>query len=213
MYRRQLHQFLLDEVPRDKISMGKKIVAVEQDEERVVIQCSDGLSHEGSILVGADGAYSGVRSSMHALLQREGKLSASDAAPLKVHHRSILGTTGPLDKAKFPGAHDKVAYTGIFIGKNSTHTWRYFSVVGNRIAWRIDTQLDMAQSDEAESRTVSEWDSEFQPDADLWRKYRTNLGGSMGDLIDLTDPETISKVMLEQKLFDTWSGVIEVGVW
>lgn len=26
----------------------------------------------------------------------------------------------------------------------------------------------------------------------------------MGDLIDLTDPETISKVLLEQKLFDTW---------
>ena len=124
MYRRQLHQFLLDEVPRDKISMGTKIVAIEQDHERVVIQCSDGQSHQGSILVGADGAYSGVRQSLHTLLQSEGKLSASDATPLKVHHRSILGTTGPLDKAKFPRVHDKIAHTGIFIGENSTHTVR-----------------------------------------------------------------------------------------
>lgn len=36
------------------------------------------------------------------------------------------------------------------------------------------------------------------------RDYPCALGGTMGDLIDLTPPEMISRVFLEEKLFESW---------
>ncbi|KAG0044257.1 hypothetical protein BGZ83_010502 [Gryganskiella cystojenkinii] len=208
MYRKDLHAFLLNEVPREKITLGRKVLSIHEndEDEGVIIKCSNGRSYRGDILVGCDGAYSAVRQSLYKTLAQAGKLPKSDGAQLKVHHRSILGTTGPLDTTKYGRVHEQFGRSGVFIGENSKHTWRYFCIRGGRVCWRIDTQLESKVFEESESFRLSEWDSEtFRPDPELWSEFKTDLEGlSMRDLIELTPPEAISKVMLEEKLFETW---------
>lgn len=73
------------------------------------------------------------------------------------------------------------------------------------MAWRVDTHVDPEDYETIEEFRLSEWDSEiFRPDLEVWRDYKTDLGVSIGDLVDLTPSENISKVMLEAKLFETW---------
>lgn len=52
---------------------------------------------------------------------------------------------------------------------------------------------------------LSEWGTESS-DAipDDWRKFPCPIGGTMGDLFDQTPREVVSKVVLEEKLYQTW---------
>ncbi|KAF9340157.1 hypothetical protein BGX26_009083, partial [Mortierella sp. AD094] len=74
-----LYDVLLEQVPAEKVIRGKKVLSTSQGENGVTIECSDGTTAEGDILVGADGAYSVVRQTMYEKLKKENKLSASDS--------------------------------------------------------------------------------------------------------------------------------------
>jgi hypothetical protein len=51
----------------------------------------------------------------------------------------------------------------------------------------------------------SEWGSESSSSIeDDWRAFKLPIGGTIGDLINSTPPELVSKVMLEEKLYTTW---------
>ncbi|GJJ78424.1 hypothetical protein EMPS_10783 [Entomortierella parvispora] len=205
MYRKDLHQLLLNEVPKERIRLGRKVLSILQNQEGVMIRCSNNKTYHGDILIGADGAYSGVRQSLFKQLKESGKLCKADGAQLKVHHMSILGTTGPLDPIKYPRVHEEYGRTGIFIGDNSRHTWRYFVIPDGRVCWRIDTQLESTVFEESESFRVSDWDADaIKVDSELWQHCMTDLGASIGDLINLTPPQAVTKVMLEERLFETW---------
>ncbi|KAF9189689.1 hypothetical protein BGZ50_000637 [Haplosporangium sp. Z 11] len=59
--------------------MGRKVLSILQNENGVMIRCSDGGSTvEGDILVGAGEAYSSVRQSLFQCLKKAGYLPASD---------------------------------------------------------------------------------------------------------------------------------------
>lgn len=73
--------------------------------------------------------------------------------------------------------------------------------------------LDKESSKEAEEQRFrendnSQWGSHAaQAMCDETRDFPLPIGTkkmTMGDLYDLTDPEMISKVMLEEKVFQTW---------
>ena len=114
-----LHKFLLSQVPKEKISLGKKIVAVEQTESTVTIRCLNSESFSGHLLIGSDGAYSGVRKSLYKTLEKDGRLPLADAAKLKVHHMSILGTTDPLVLTKYPEMESKLkGLAAVFVGSS-----------------------------------------------------------------------------------------------
>ncbi|KAK3841745.1 MAG: hypothetical protein J3R72DRAFT_475402 [Linnemannia gamsii] len=205
MSRRDLHAFLLAEVPKEKITMGTKVLSIQQNQYGVMIRTNDGQHHHADILIGSDGAYSAVRQSLYKQMDDQGILPKSDGEPLKVCHMGILGTTGRLDPEMFPRVHGKYGHCGVVIGDKTRHTWRYFSVPDGRVCWRIDVQLNSTSYDESDAFRLSEWDADsFKLDSNDWREFKTDLGGSMGDLIDATPKESISKVMLEEKLFDTW---------
>lgn len=52
----------------------------------------------------------------------------------------------------------------------------------------------------------SEWGSEANKSAiDEGYNYPIKVGGILGDLIDATDKDLISKVYQEEKLFKTWN--------
>ncbi|KAG0327361.1 hypothetical protein BG004_002785, partial [Podila humilis] len=56
-----LVDILMRLVPVNKISYSKKILSVKQEDDHVIVRCSDNSEYQADILVGADGAYSSVR--------------------------------------------------------------------------------------------------------------------------------------------------------
>ena len=74
----------------------------------------------------------------------------------------------------------------------------------NRVCWRIDVQLESNSFEHNDTFRNSEYGPESCVIPDDWRAFRLPINGTMGDLIDATPPESISKVMLEEKIFTAW---------
>ena len=73
-------QALYKHIPdKSKILHGKRITRVDHFDDRVVVQCKDGSSYAGDIIVGADGVHSLVRQEMwrHANLASPGFITTS----------------------------------------------------------------------------------------------------------------------------------------
>ncbi|KAK3814912.1 MAG: hypothetical protein J3Q66DRAFT_343368 [Benniella sp.] len=206
MSRPDLHAFLLSQIPADKIRFGKRVLSISQDDDNgVLIRTSDGKTHEGDILIGCDGAYSGVRQSLYERMASEGILPNSDAEEMKVCHMSILGTTEPMDPQERPAIANVESCAHAIIGHNKPHSWRYFTVPGNRVCWRVDVQLESKSFVHSDAFKNSEWGSESSSSIeDDWRAFKLPIGGTIGELINSTPPELVSKVMLEEKLYTTW---------
>ncbi|KAG0029273.1 hypothetical protein BGZ81_003980 [Podila clonocystis] len=74
--RPDLCDLLLRQIPKENIHMSKKVLSFLQSENGVLIRCADNSTHEGDILIGADGAYSAVCQHMYTELKKEKKLPA-----------------------------------------------------------------------------------------------------------------------------------------
>ncbi|KAG0204889.1 hypothetical protein BGX33_008243 [Mortierella sp. NVP41] len=203
--RPDFYNLLLSKVPREKIHFSKKVTSLEQNKEGVMIRCADGTTFHGDILVGADGAYSGVRQALFKRLAKDGTLPPSDADELRKGFICMVGTTGPLDPAKYPGVDDEIANINQIIGKKSLYSWSAFSVPGNRICWNVILQLVTVEEATEHKFRNSEWGPETSdPMIKEVRDFLIPFGGTLGDLIDATPRDTISRVFLEDKLFETW---------
>ncbi|KAF9176739.1 hypothetical protein BGZ49_005999, partial [Haplosporangium sp. Z 27] len=84
--RPDFYDILRSRVPEDKISFKKKALRSEEKEGKVYIHCSDNSSYAGDILVGADGAYSGVRQSLYKRMDEKGILSKSDTEEFAINY-------------------------------------------------------------------------------------------------------------------------------
>ena len=122
--RPDFYHFLLSKVPKERIHFGKKVTSLEQNKEGVMIRCADGTTYHGDILVGADGAYSGVRQALYKRLEKAGKLPPADTNELNKGFICMVGTTDPLDPAKYPGVDDLSSHGKQIIGKKTLHAVR-----------------------------------------------------------------------------------------
>ncbi|KAF9538039.1 hypothetical protein EC957_007296, partial [Mortierella hygrophila] len=95
--RPEFYDLVLSRVPREKIHFNKKVMSLEQNKEGVMIRCSDGTTYHGDILVGADGAYSGVRQALYKRMDKARILPPSDLEELNKGYICMVGTTRPLD--------------------------------------------------------------------------------------------------------------------
>ncbi|KAF8982394.1 hypothetical protein BGZ46_001356 [Entomortierella lignicola] len=209
MSRPDLHSLLMSHVPSHKIHLGKRVLSISQSVRNgVLIRTSDGMTHEGDILVGSDGAYSGVRQSLFKQMANEKLLPGSDGGDLKICNMSVLGTTKPIDTSIMPESKD--GRTIHVIGHNKPHTWRCFEVPGNRVCWRVDVQLQSSSFENSDAFKNTDWGTESNDSIQKdWRSFKVPLGVdksfiTIGDLINATEKENITKVMLEEKLYTTW---------
>ncbi|KAG0086699.1 hypothetical protein BGZ92_007948 [Podila epicladia] len=76
--RPDLYDLLINSIPRERILLGKRVLSSIQNEDSVMVRCSDNTSYHGDILVGADGAYSAVRQNLYKILKEKKRLPASD---------------------------------------------------------------------------------------------------------------------------------------
>ncbi|KAF9347901.1 hypothetical protein BGX26_000659 [Mortierella sp. AD094] len=202
--RPKFYALLLSRVPAKRIHYKKKVMSIAHNKEGAMIRCSDGTTYHGDILVGADGAYSGVRQGLYKLLKSDGQLPEPDTKALSKGYICMVGTTIPVDPEKYPCISNPTALSYQMIGEGTPHSWSFMTVPNNQICWNVVKQLGSAESEDERFRN-----SEWGPDSNEAmikevRDFRVPTG-TLGDLIDATPKESISRVFLEDKLFETWN--------
>lgn len=94
MDRPSLYRLLLSRISPNNIITGKRVSDIEQNQDGVLVRCSDNSVFTGDILVGADGAYSCVRRCLYRDLRTIKQLPKSDMAPLAFDHHCLVGKCG-----------------------------------------------------------------------------------------------------------------------
>lgn len=120
--RPQMHQLFVSKIPKEKLHLGKKIESIEDNGEEVTIHCADGSSASGDILVGADGAYSSVRTSLFKAMAEKGLLPEADKEDLTVGHICMVGTTKPLEDNTYKALKDDFSHFERVIMQGTPHS-------------------------------------------------------------------------------------------
>ncbi|KAG0271484.1 hypothetical protein BGZ95_000702 [Linnemannia exigua] len=208
--RPKLHELLLRQIPKEHVHLGKKILSTQQGGNGVLIRCSDGTEYEGDILVGSDGAYSAVRQNLYAQLKKENRLPASDGLPLPFLNVCLVGQTRKLTLEEFPDLAKTESQFKNILSKDKPYAWATFTTEQMTICYAVTQYLTAETSKDNDSFRNSEWGPEAaQAMCNEVRDFPIVSGRkeqlTMGDLFDWTPKECISKVMLEEKVFKTWS--------
>ncbi|KAG0353655.1 hypothetical protein BC939DRAFT_497687 [Gamsiella multidivaricata] len=201
--RPRLYELLLKQVPSEKITLRKKVLRTEEKEGKMHIYCSDNTSYEGDILVGCDGAYSNVRQNMFQQMKAKDLLPAVDGEDMAIGFVSMVGVADSQDLKKYPQLKDPFCHFSCALGKDN-RSWGVCNVADNQVCWGLNIQLSEQEAKVQRFRN-SEWGpesietmiKEFQDVPSPW-------GGTMGEFIHATPKDLISKVFLEEKLFQTW---------
>ncbi|KAF8951051.1 hypothetical protein BGZ52_000563 [Haplosporangium bisporale] len=210
--RPDFYNLLLRQIPKERIHMGKKVMSLLQNENGVMIRCSDSSTHHGDILVGADGAYSAVRQHLYSDLKKKKTLPTSDDTNLPCSFVCLVGQTHPLDPEEFPDLKLERSQFVTVSSKETPYFWATFTTKKNTLCWMVIESLDVVSSKQNDSFRNSEWGPEAAETMCKQVRHLNIPGGkdgkvlAIGDLIERTPKDLISKVMLEEKVFDTWYG-------
>ncbi|KAF9897335.1 hypothetical protein BX616_005774 [Lobosporangium transversale] len=209
--RPKLYDLMRKQVPVEKISMNKKVIRIEEvpSEDKIRIYCVDNSHYEGHILVGADGAYSGVRKSLYKQLDEKGVLPKEDLDNFKMAYVNLVGVADFKDRGndqtneKYPQLKDNFGTFAQILGHDN-RSWGVRNVADKQICWSLSAQVA-----EPESQGLNINNAEWGPEANeaMIKQFENEpcpWGGKMGDLIEATPKNLISKVVLEDKLFKTW---------
>ncbi|KAF9124984.1 hypothetical protein BGW39_007750, partial [Mortierella sp. 14UC] len=208
------YDVMLKQIPPHKIHFGNRVLNITEEDDKAIIHLSNNETFEGDIVVGADGAYSAVRQRMYDQLKLKGELPKSDQEELPFSCTCLVGQTKELDPEEFPCVKDPICQFHVVLGENRPFTWITFSTAQQTLCFMIIHHLSKKTSKAAmEQRFRNNENSEWgaypaQTMCDETRNFAINLNDSkkrtLGDLYDLTPKDLISKVMLEEKVFNTW---------
>ncbi|KAF9101959.1 hypothetical protein BGX27_011246 [Mortierella sp. AM989] len=201
--RPRLYALLRRQVPDHKITMSKKVLRTKEHNGKVTVVCSDNTEYQCRIIVGADGAYSAVRQNMYNQLEKEGLLPACDMDGFSIGHITMVGIATPPNPEKYPELSEDRVHFRVMIGDGDESTVAV-TAPDNQICWSLKRQLPALLAKEQQFRN-SEWGPE-SIDAMLkdFENFPCAFGGTMKDLFDATPKNLISKVFLEEKVFQTW---------
>ncbi|GJJ74382.1 hypothetical protein EMPS_06740 [Entomortierella parvispora] len=203
--RPDLYELLLRQVPKDRILLSKKILKVEEEDDKVFIHCSDNSSYEGDVLVGADGAYSAVRQSIFKDMNQQGILPKEDLEDLIAGYTAAVGITEPMDPEKYPQLKDKSNCHFEVVVDGASYSWSVYCLQTNQICWMLVKQYLSAEEGKKAMFMNSEWGPEKNESfLKEFQDWACPYGGTLKDLIDATPKDLISKIYLEHKLFKTW---------
>jgi 2-polyprenyl-6-methoxyphenol hydroxylase-like FAD-dependent oxidoreductase len=128
--RTELTQLLYDSLPSDRQACmlpNKKVANIATTSDGVVVSCADGTSYEGSIIIGADGAHSIIRSRMRELaLQAAPAASTSvvnEETPYLTTYQALwvrFPTSLGLTEGEVSETHGKGLATQLFAGEDTT---------------------------------------------------------------------------------------------
>ncbi|KAF9155767.1 hypothetical protein BG015_008697 [Linnemannia schmuckeri] len=208
--RPELYELIRHRVPEEKVLMGKRVNEIRQLPENggVQVVCQDDSVYTADILIGADGAYSTIRQHMYKNMTEARTLPASDTEELAMPYVCMVGTTTPQDPEKYPELKDSATHLRHIIGDEGPYSWTVITISENRFCWSVMAQV----TDPEEARQMRQNNLEWRPEAteslaNTIRNYPIAFGGEgavLGDILDVTPKDVMSKIMLEEKLFETW---------
>ncbi|KAF9128386.1 hypothetical protein BGW39_005110 [Mortierella sp. 14UC] len=212
--RPKFYEILLSLVPAHKIHFGKRVLNITEEDGKAIVHTADNSKYEGDIVVGADGAYSAVRQRMYDQLKMKGELPKTDYEELPFSCTSLVGQTKPLDPEEFPIVKEQLSKFRTVLGNNKPYSWVTANTAQNTVTWMVIEHLSkktskVAMEQRFRNNDNSEWGAiPAQAMCDETRDFPIFLEKgkrhTLGDLYDQTPKESISKVMLEEKVFSTW---------
>ncbi|KAF9434691.1 hypothetical protein BGZ76_007606, partial [Entomortierella beljakovae] len=201
--RPDLYAILRKRIPKHKISFNIKVLRTEEFDNKVHVYCSDDSVHSGDILVGADGAYSGVRQSLYKRMREKGELPRSDLEDFSIGYTVTLGISKLTNSEKYPQLKNHQSTFNQVIYEDNSNCY-LVTLPDNQISWGFGTQITEETVKLMQSE-VSEWGPEgINATLEKYRNLPCPLGGTLGDLFDTTPRHLISKIFLEEKCFTTW---------
>ncbi|KAF8933083.1 hypothetical protein BGZ52_008639 [Haplosporangium bisporale] len=206
MARSQLHALLFQRVPPKRFVTGK-VLGMIQGRDKVTVRCSDGSTHEGDILIAADGAFSNIRHTLYWSLDEKKRLPKTDTINMSVDLHVISGCTKPLDPEKFPVLLDTMSEIQSVQLPGKPYTIWFMPLLDNRIAWDIARDVPKTSIRQGESSKVNIWRPEdIEEVLNAVKDYDCPYGGKIGDLLDTTPPEQMYMYMSEERCWETWFG-------
>ncbi|KAF9405305.1 hypothetical protein BGZ76_006606, partial [Entomortierella beljakovae] len=178
--RPEFYEILRKRVPESKISFKKKILKTVEKDDKVIIHCSDNTIYSGDVLIGADGAYSGVRQSMYKQMEKQEILPKSDLEGFSIGYNVIVGVTQPCDPEKYPSLKEEFSRLNQIVYDGNSNCY-IFTLPNNRLSWGFGTQLPHKILKDMHFRN-SEWNAEASESTlSPFRDFPNPLGGTMGE--------------------------------
>ncbi|KAF9407346.1 hypothetical protein BGZ76_006129, partial [Entomortierella beljakovae] len=140
--RPKLHQAIMDLIPPERIHLNKRVLSHVETDVGIIIRTSDNMTHEGNILVGADGTYSAVRQCLYEQLDKKGKLPSSDKEPLKYSIVCLVGQTRPLEPAGYEFPEGKICRAESTLGDKRPYLIVMFTTAERTLCWMVLEFLD-----------------------------------------------------------------------
>ncbi|KAI1298988.1 hypothetical protein EDD11_006583 [Mortierella claussenii] len=204
--RPSFYNVLLSRVPAHKIKWGKRILGFEQNQYGVMVRIADNTTYHADILIGADGAYSAVRQVLYKSMVKKGlTVPKSDLTPLHFDSNCVIGVTDVLPEGEYTIQSKRSGDFNVIIGRERSIQVYLFTFAENKIGWQICGKMENPEDHYEQNFRVSDWGPVAADElCDQVRHYKCPFGGTIGDLIDRTSKNCLTKVMLEEKYFQTW---------
>ncbi|KAJ5425759.1 hypothetical protein N7465_000829 [Penicillium sp. CMV-2018d] len=191
--RRSLLQTLYDNIEDKSVLLPEKsVIDVTCSQEGIAVQCADGCSYEGDILVGADGTYSKVREYMWRLADRdEPGLMDPDKKAMTAEYQGLFGiskTSGSIASgdADFIYDHDRSS----FIFSDNCGRICYFIL---QKMDRVYEMVEIPRFSQANAQAYAQRHADIQIRPDL----------TFGNLYEHSESSIL--VALEEAKFKQWS--------
>ncbi|KAF9158441.1 hypothetical protein DFQ26_007641 [Actinomortierella ambigua] len=217
----ELQRILMSNIPPNQILDRQTVVRFTQRPHQVDVQCSDATIHTGTILVGADGYDSTIRQLLYEDLaqlpvtpDQPESFPPSELEPLDTRC-CISGSAHLLDSDEdlFPNFYKmdfESLESHVITGADVPFSWwmtLHPSI--QKISWLItyDKLRDTSAAATAQpSRDDIHRQELVQDFFEQMRPLLTSLGGrgTLGDLMDRTEPLSIQRFKRSGRLWDTW---------
>ncbi|KAF9410196.1 hypothetical protein BGZ94_001724 [Podila epigama] len=205
--RPDLIDMLVARIPPHKFEFGKRVLKVIQGDNGAQVNLSNKKYIEGNIIVGCDGANSSVRQNIYERLCIDHLLPPEDKEGMPYKSVSVVGQTSPLDVREYNDLLLEDSPFQCVIGQDG-FSWTTFTTKNNTICWNIVLNLNKHTKKYHNIFTKSDWGPEDAKElTDMVMDCRIPNGSgnkTLGDLIACTPKKTISKIMLQEKVYSTW---------
>ncbi|KAK5797265.1 hypothetical protein F5H01DRAFT_124068 [Linnemannia elongata] len=209
-----LHALLLSQIPSSRIHTSKRLLWFTQGENGVQVRFSDSKTFDGDILVGADGPTSAVRQCLYESLRKRNKLARKDQCRFyntRSNDQPYSWNTMTCKDGSISWSitqHSPPSSPPCTSASTTPSSTSFPSPLSN-LDWSIDgvavesiiTQIRAfpipcpfqtnTNTSSSNSNTSSSHDND-----------KTKV--TLGDLIDKTSRDKMAKVVVEERMFDTW---------
>ncbi|KAG0345459.1 hypothetical protein BG004_003696 [Podila humilis] len=208
--RPELYTILQGNIPRHQVLTGKRVLSYSQTERGVDVRCSDNSLYHADIIVGADGAYSAVRQIMYKDPEVAPTIPAADKESLPFKCVCLVGQTIGLDPEDFPQLDEWHAPGSTVLAETTMCTWLTVTTAQDTVCWMMVHFMDKESYKRNDSFRTTEWGPESaEALAREVRDFRVPGGRdgvelTLGDYLDKTPARFLSKVVLEEIVFEKW---------